>query len=54
MKAKSFSGEVKVPEYVSPSACSWGFVAEGVLCTSGDVEYTDNGGILGDNNWGEF
>ena len=53
MKTKSSSG-CSFPEYVSPMAYSHGFVIEGVLCTSEDEPYTDNGGVLDDNNWGEF
>ena len=53
MKTKSSSG-CSFPEYVSPTAYSHGFVTEGVLCASDDEDYTDNGGALYDNDWGEF
>ena len=53
MKTKSSSG-FQSPEYVSPVAYLHGFVTEGVLCASDDEDYTDNGGALYDNDWGEF
>ena len=53
MKTKSSSGS-QCPEYVSPMAYSQDFVVEGVLCVSDPEDYTDNGGILGDNIWGSF
>lgn len=53
MKTKFCPGAEK-PEYVSPMAYSQDFVVEGVLCVSDPEDYTDNGGILGDNNWGSF
>ena len=53
MKTKFCSGAEK-PEYVSPEAYLQDFVVEGVLCISNPEDYTDNGGILGDNNWGSF
>ena len=40
--------------YVSPVACTYGFVIEGVLCTSAVEDTRDNGGLLNDNDWGEY
>ena len=53
MKTKSSSGS-QYPEYVSPKAYLHGFVTEGILCASAIEDYTDNGGALYHNNWGEF
>ena len=41
-------------EYICPQTFRLDIESEGILCESGVVVVKDNGGILDDNDWGEF
>lgn len=41
-------------EYTPPCTLILEIESEGVFCASQPFEYLDNGGLLFDNDWGEF